>query len=60
MDVIKGVNNINSAFLDISRVNIITADVSDDMEKIVVILKRYKSLTIENYSEPYKKLAPNE
>lgn len=55
IDLIKGFNHLNPNFLDVSRVIIVAADVTEDMEKIRVVLKRYKSLTIENYPEPFKK-----
>lgn len=55
VDVIKGVNSRNPAFLDVSRVNVVAADVDESQEKIIVILKRYKSLTIENYKDPYRR-----
>ena len=56
IDVIKGANATNSSFLDVSRVLILAADSSPDLEKFYVILKRYKVLTIDNYpTAPYKK-----
>ena len=58
IDLIKGTNAINSAFLDVSRVIVLAVDSTADPEKLGAILKRYKTLTIENYPlAPYKRSA---
>ncbi len=54
VDLIKGPNVMNPAFLDVGRVIILKADYTPDLEKVLVLLKRYRSLTIENYANPYK------
>lgn len=54
VDLIKGPNVMNPAFLDVGRVIILKADYTPDLEKVLVLLKRYRSLTIENYTNPYK------
>ncbi|XP_057369232.1 mitochondrial transcription rescue factor 1-like [Daphnia carinata] len=54
IDLIKGPNVINPAFLDVGRVVILRADYASDLEKVAVVLKRYRLLTIENYPNPYK------
>ena len=54
VDLIKGPNVMNPAFLDVGRVIVLKADYSSDLEKVVVLLKRYRSLTVENYANPYK------
>lgn len=55
IDLIKGPNVTNPAFLDVGRVIILAADFNADLEKVSVVLKRYRNLTIENYSHaPYK------
>ncbi|KAK4010742.1 hypothetical protein OUZ56_019875 [Daphnia magna] len=54
IDLIKGPNVINPAFLDVGRVVILKADYASDLEKVTVVLKRYRLLTIENYPNPYK------
>ena len=56
IDLIKGANTINPAFLDVSRVIVLAVDSTGDPEKVGAILKRYKTLTIDNYSSaPYKR-----
>ena len=70
VDIVRGPNRNNPAFLDVSRVEIVKlGDEEDNVEdedddgddsdsdggnKFPAILKRYKSLTIENYEEPWK------
>lgn len=55
IDLIKGPNAMNPDFLDVSRVIVIAADYQADLERVAAILKRYKSLTIENYKHaPYR------
>lgn len=55
IDLIKGSNAMNPDFLDISRVIVIAADYQADLERVAAILKRYKSLTIDNYpNAPYR------
>jgi len=54
IDLIKGYNELNPVFLDISRVMIISAE-NTDTEKIAVILKRFKQLVVENYPDSFKK-----
>jgi hypothetical protein len=54
VDLIKGPNVMNPAFLDVGRVIVLKADYSSDLEKVTVLLKRYRSLTIENYTNPHK------
>lgn len=53
VDLIKGPNVMNPAFLDVGRVVILRADYASDLEKVTVMLKRYRMLTIENYPNPY-------
>jgi len=52
IDIIKGYNGLNPAFLDISRVIIISVE-NTDTEKITVVLKRFKQLVIDNYPDPF-------
>jgi len=69
VDIVRGLNKMNKEFLDVSRVEVVTLNeegvghsddeyTSDEEEtsesKIPAVLKRYKSLTIENYSDPWK------
>lgn len=59
MDVIKGVSPINNEHLLVSRIEIV--DAKGNEEDISVALRRYKSLTIENYSgqNAYKQVNPS-
>jgi len=52
IDIIKGYNALNPAFLDISRVIIISVE-NTDTEKITVVLKRFKQLVIDNYPDAF-------
>lgn len=59
VDLIKGLSVMNPAFLDVGRVMIIAADYIPEKEKISVVLKRYRTLTVENYEyAPYKGASP--
>lgn len=48
MDVIKGISPTNNEHLIVSRLEIVGATANE--EDISVALRRFKSLTIENYS----------
>ena len=54
VDVIRGYNSVNPKFLDVSRVIVVAVE-EGEAEKIPVILKRYKLMTIENYAVPFKR-----
>ena len=54
IDLVRGYNDINPEFLDVSRVQIVSIENGDE-DRIPVILKSYKLLTIENYPEAYKR-----
>jgi len=56
IDIIKGYNDLNPVFLDVSRVIIISAK-NSDTEKIMVVLKRFKQLVIDNYPDPFTRAA---
>ena len=52
IDVIRNVSPMNPKFLIISRIKVLSAKAED--ESISVKLQRNKTLTIENYVEPWK------
>ncbi|KAJ9594138.1 hypothetical protein L9F63_014454, partial [Diploptera punctata] len=52
IDVIRSTSRMNPNFLVISRIEIISAKAEE--ENISVKLRRTKSLTVENYDEPFK------
>ena len=54
VDLIKGPNVLNPSFLDVGRVIVLAADYKPDMEKVLVVIKRYRTLTVDDYSAPYK------
>ncbi|XP_014262651.1 uncharacterized protein C6orf203 homolog [Cimex lectularius] len=47
IDIVKGVSNMNPSFLSVSRVVIMKA--TGDEDGLIVKMKRYKNLDIENY-----------
>ena len=57
VDLIKGPNVLNPSFLDVGRVIVLAADYKPDMEKVLVVIKRYRTLTVDDYSAPYKTVA---
>jgi hypothetical protein len=46
---------MNPEFLIVSRIEILSAKAGED--HITVTLRRFKSLTVENYSEPWRESA---
>lgn len=54
IDVIKGQSQMNPDHLVIQRVEILGVKPKDDGEGLIVSLRRHKSLTVENYEDPYK------
>ncbi|XP_075219643.1 mitochondrial transcription rescue factor 1-like isoform X2 [Lycorma delicatula] len=55
IDLIKGVSNLNPDFLNVARVEIISAKADEEEETIYVRMRRTKSLQIENYeNNPFK------
>lgn len=59
VDIIKGVSPVNQEYLSISRLVILSAkekDSDDNGEGIVVKLQKYKTLYVENYEDPWKKV----
>jgi hypothetical protein len=55
VDVIRGLSPMNSKFLLVSRLQILSAKAGE--ENIAVKIRRFKSLTVENYSEPWRESA---
>jgi len=53
VDLIKGTNSLNPAFLDISRVVLRGVKHAPGQEKINVKLRRFKTITVDNYEEPW-------
>lgn len=49
IDVIKSVSPLNPDNLVVSRIELLSSKVSDDEEHIIIVARRFKSLTIENY-----------
>lgn len=55
IDVIKGTSHMNPDHLIIQRVEVLSATPKEEGEGLIVRLRRFKSLIIENYEEsPYK------
>lgn len=55
IDVIKGVSHLNPDHLMIQRVEVLSAQPKEDAEGLIVRLRRFKSIVVENYEEsPYK------
>lgn len=52
VDVIRGLSPMNPEFLVVSRIEILS--VKSGEENVAVKVRRFKSLTIENYSEPWR------
>lgn len=52
VDVIRGLSPLNPEFLLVSRIEILS--VKPEEENVAVKIRRFKSLTIENYSEPWR------
>ncbi|KAF6213289.1 hypothetical protein GE061_011007 [Apolygus lucorum] len=48
LDVLKGQSPINENMMVVSRVTILSAKEHDDEDKLVVKMRRYKSLTVDN------------
>lgn len=55
VDVIKGENMVNNTLLDVSRVVLVSAKESEDGDRIIIKMKRFKNLTVEEYPDPWKK-----
>ncbi|KAK2723228.1 mitochondrial transcription rescue factor 1-like isoform X2 [Artemia franciscana] len=54
IDLMLGPSKMNPDFIDVGRVEIIDVEVDDDLDqtkRVIVELKRWKSLTIENIDE---------
>lgn len=51
IDVIKGISHLNPDHLIVQRVEVLDVKAKDGDDGIIVILKRAKSLTIDNYEE---------
>ncbi|XP_063243691.1 mitochondrial transcription rescue factor 1 isoform X2 [Bacillus rossius redtenbacheri] len=58
VDVVRGPSPDNPAFLVVSRAEVLSATGKGD--KLAVKLRRYKSLVIDNYSEPWKSFQQTE
>ncbi|XP_017779595.1 PREDICTED: uncharacterized protein C6orf203 [Nicrophorus vespilloides] len=52
IDIVKGVNTDNPKFLTVGRVEVLNAANKED--HISLKVRRYKTLTIENYADPWK------
>ena len=52
VDVIRGLSPMNPEFLLVSRIEILSVKPEED--NVAVKIRRFKSLTIENYSEPWR------
>lgn len=52
LDVIKNVSPDNPDNLVISRIEVLSARADENEENIIIIARRFKTLTIENYSGP--------
>ena len=52
VDVIRGLSPVNPEFLVVSRIEILSVKTGE--ENIAVNVRRFKSLVIENYSEPWR------
>jgi hypothetical protein len=52
VDVIRGLSPVNPEFLVVSRIEILSVKTRE--ENIAVNVRRFKSLVIENYSEPWR------
>lgn len=63
IDLIKGFSPVNPKFLLVQRVKVLAASdpsTNDDEDNITLKIRRYKSLTIDNYEEDeYKESAPS-
>ena len=60
VDVIKGVSRMNDDFLIISRVVVLSCKENEESDGFIVKLRRFKNMTVENYSEdPWNKKAEN-
>jgi hypothetical protein len=55
VDVIRGLSPMNPDFLLVSRLQILSVKAGE--ENIIVKIRRFKSLTVENYSEPWTESA---
>ncbi|XP_044730198.1 mitochondrial transcription rescue factor 1 [Chrysoperla carnea] len=58
IDFIRGFSKNNSNFLIVSRLIILDAIEKD--ENVTVVMKRFKSLLIENYKDPWKQASTSE
>ncbi|XP_037094605.1 mitochondrial transcription rescue factor 1-like isoform X2 [Pollicipes pollicipes] len=58
VDVVRGENALNTSFLDVSRVQVLDIHRSrSDPDKLTLKVRRFKQLTVENYSSPWKPIA---
>lgn len=55
VDVIRGLSPMNPEFLVVSRLQLLSIKAGE--ENISVKLRRFKSLIVENYGEPWKEAA---
>lgn len=53
IDIIQGKSPVNESLLNISRVVLVSVKENEDGDKLKVKLKRYKSLTVEDYTESW-------
>lgn len=54
-DLIRGVSPVNPDLLNVSRVEILSVNESDEDDQLSVKIRRTKSLYIENYNtDPWK------
>ncbi|KAF0289362.1 uncharacterized protein FJT64_012379 [Amphibalanus amphitrite] len=55
VDVVRGLNTLNPSFIDVHRVEVLDIQRSrTDPDKLVIKVKRFKRLTIDNYARPWK------
>lgn len=54
VDLIKGINAKNENFIDISRLIVKDIMLKSGLGKCMLILKKYKTLTIQNYEDKWK------
>jgi hypothetical protein len=55
IDVIRGLSPVNPEFILVSRIEILSMKAGE--EHITVKLRRFKSLTVENCSDPWRESA---
>lgn len=51
VDVIRGFSEMNGEFLVVSRVVVLSCKENEESDGLVVKLRRFKNMTVENYSE---------